>query len=559
MKSLSHLSVKMSWTLVLLAFLSLLIALSAMGLYAVNHSQRSFDTFSAVNVTQQAALNRANSVLLSTRIDMAEVYEGLLERSSGTFDTAHDADIQAQAQHLSAQLDEMAGIFELFLELPVRAEHAELMGPIEASFNALLENSLRPQAEALAGGDLATYQALRERAAAENASFYQAAVGFFHRVEAEGAARAENFGSVVTTAQRVIVFVLLVALVVIGIVYRGVSANLIRPLDRIVQHFQRMASGDLSSPVESHGRNEIGKLFTALATMQQGLSATVATVRDSSAEILANSREIASGNRDLAARTERQSASLTETASSMEEMTSTMERNSENASLASDMAREAAERAQQGGEVVANVVTRMQEIRDSSQQVTEIIGLIDSIAFQTNILALNASVEAARAGEHGRGFAVVASEVRQLATRSADAATEIRQLIETSVRQVEAGTQQADSASSTMASIMASVQRVNELMNEIAVASNEQRSGIGEVNTAVGDMDHTTQQNAALVQQASLAASQLQAEAQRLDEAVARFRLADMAQEPADTAAALPAGHASDVPRLTDQTGWATA
>jgi methyl-accepting chemotaxis protein-1 (serine sensor receptor) len=558
-KSLSHLSVKMSWTLVLLAFLSLLIALSAMGLYAVNHSQRSFDTFSAVNVTQQAALNRANSVLLSTRIDMADVYQGLLERSSGALEATGNANTRAEAQRLSAQLDEMAGIFELFFELPVRPEHAELMGPIEASFSALLENSLRPQAEALASGDLATYQALRERAAAENDSFYQAAIGFFHRAEAEGAARAENFGTVVTIAQRVIVFVFIVALVVIGVVYRGVSANLIRPLERIVQHFQRMASGDLSSLVESHGKNEIGKLFTALATMQQGLSSTVATVRDSSAEILANSREIASGNRDLAARTERQSASLTETASSMEEMTSTMERNSENASLASDMAREAAERAQQGGEVVANVVTRMQEIRDSSQQVTEIIGLIDSIAFQTNILALNASVEAARAGEHGRGFAVVASEVRQLATRSADAATEIRQLIETSVRQVEAGTQQADSASSTMASIMASVQRVNELMNEIAVASNEQRTGIGEVNTAVGDMDHTTQQNAALVQQASLAASQLQAEAQRLDEAVARFKLADRAHEPEDTAAALPAGHASDAPRLTDQTGWATA
>lgn len=530
MKSLNHLSVRMSWTLVLLTFLCLLIALSAMGLYAVQHSQRNFDTFSAVNVTQQAALNRANSVLLSTRIDMADVYEALLERSHEVSGTGNAA-IQADAQRLSAQLDEVASIFTLFLELPVRSEHAQLMGPIEASFHALLENSLRPQAEALASGDLAGYRALRERAATQNASFYQAAVGFFHQVEAEGAARAESFGSVVTTAQRVIVFVFLIALAVIGVVYRGMSANLIRPLERIVQHFQRMAAGDLSATIETHGRNEIGKLYAALAAMQQGLASTVVTVRDSSAEILAHSREIASGNRDLAARTERQSASLSETASSMEEMASTMERNSENASLASAMAREAAERAHEGGDVVAHVVLGMQEIRESSQQVTEIIGLIDSITFQTNILALNASVEAARAGEHGRGFAVVANEVRNLATRSADAATEIRQLIETAVRQVEAGTQQADSASSTMASIMTSVQRVNALVDEIAMASNEQRAGIGEVNTAVGDMDHTTQQNATLVEQASLAASQLQAEAQRLDEAVARFKLTE-AQAP---------------------------
>ncbi|MFQ3788974.1 methyl-accepting chemotaxis protein [Halomonas sp. A29] len=553
MKSLSHLSVKMSWTLVLLAFLALLIALSAMGLYAVNHSQRSFDTFSAVNVSQQAALNRANSMLQSVRIDMAGVYEELLE-SSVAGAGAHGSD----AHRLGERLEAVTDNFNLFLELPVRPEHAALMGPIEASFNAMMESSLLPQAEALAAGDLATYQALRDWAAAANAGFYQAAVGFFHQVEAEGAERAESFGTVVTTAQRVIVLVFIVALIVIGVVYRGVSASLIGPLDRIVQHFQRMASGDLSAPVESHGKNEIGKLFAALATMQQGLATTVATVRDSSAEILSNSREIASGNRDLAARTERQSASLTETASSMEEMTSTMERNSENASLASEMAREAAQRADRGGDVVANVVSRMEEIRESSQRVTEIIGLMDSIAFQTNILALNASVEAARAGEHGRGFAVVANEVRKLATRSADAATEIRQLIETSVRQVEAGTQQADSASSTMGSIMASVQRVNELMNEIAVASNEQRSGIGEVNTAVGDMDHTTQQNAALVEQASLAASQLQAEAQRLDEAVARFKLADGSRE-ADTMAALPSRAEAQAPRLVDQRGLTTA
>ncbi len=200
-------------------------------------------------------------------------------------------------------------------------------------------------------------------------------------------------------------------------------------------------------------------------------------------------------------------------------------RNSDNAAQASHVAQEAAQNAQQGGDVVTHVVSKMHEIRHSSQQITDIIGLIDSIAFQTNILALNASVEAARAGEHGRGFAVVASEVRLLATRSADAAADIRQLIGTSVSQIEAGTQQADLASESMAAIMESVKRVTTLMDEIAVASEEQRIGINEVNSAVGEMEQTTQQNAAMVEQASTSATQLEHEAERLTGVVLRFKL----------------------------------
>lgn len=203
------------------------------------------------------------------------------------------------------------------------------------------------------------------------------------------------------------------------------------------------------------------------------------------------------------------------------------------------MAEEAAGKAEQGSQVVHSVVERMQEIRQSSQQITDIIALIDSIAFQTNILALNASVEAARAGEQGRGFAVVANEVRQLATRSATAATDIRKLIDTSVGQVEAGARQADLAGETMTEIIASVRHVTTLMDEIDVATREQRSGIQEINTAVNDMEQTTQQNAAMVQQASAAALQLQDEADRLNQVVARFTL------PREAGESLPASHAT--------------
>ncbi|MCG6658710.1 HAMP domain-containing protein [Halomonas campisalis] len=522
MRLLDNMSVRMSWTLVLLVFMGLLMVLSGVGLYAVNHSQRSLEAFNAINVNQQATLNRTNSTLQAARLEMARLYEATIEPQTALSSAERQARAQEAAEALASAADAMAD----FLALPAESAHESLIAPIAENFDALMNETLLPQAEALAGGDSDVYRTLRPEAYDQYRDFYQAAIGFFHTVEAEGNARTVNFEWVVDTARLAIIAVFLTALITACLVFWGVGANLIRPLDRIIEHFQRMAKGDLGAEIEPRGRNEIGKLYAALRDMQRGLSTTVTTVRDSSGEILSSAREIASGNQDLADRTERQSASLTETASSMEEMTSTMERNSENAAQASHMAREAAGRAQQGNEVVDNVVARMHEIRQGSQQITEIIGLIDSIAFQTNILALNASVEAARAGEHGRGFAVVASEVRQLATRSADAATDIRQLIETSVEQIAAGTQQADTASSTMSEIMASVQRVNDLMDEIAVASREQRSGISEVNAAVGDMDQTTQQNAALVQQASGAANQLQSEAQRLTEAVAKFQLA---------------------------------
>ncbi|SDG08246.1 Methyl-accepting chemotaxis protein [Onishia taeanensis] len=329
-----------------------------------------------------------------------------------------------------------------------------------------------------------------------------------------------------------IFLVLGVTFITIALVLWGVTVNVIRPLERAVGHFERMAKGDLSGAVEKRGNNEIGRLFAAMDHMQQSLGRTVGKVRQGGQTIHRHSQEISKGNTDLSSRTEQQAASLQETASSMEELTSTVSQNADNARQASQLAVDASHTARRGGEVVSEVVGTMRGINDSSHQVSEIIKVIDSIAFQTNILALNASVEAARAGEHGRGFAVVAEEVRNLAGRSSGASKEIRGLIEDSVARVTEGTALVDRAGQTMEAIVSAVQRVSDIMDEIAAASQEQSHGIGQVNQAVTQMDQVTQQNAVLVEQAANAASELEREAEQLHTAVATFRLGSQSSEP---------------------------
>ncbi|MCE9682822.1 methyl-accepting chemotaxis protein [Halomonas alkalisoli] len=343
---------------------------------------------------------------------------------------------------------------------------------------------------------------------------------------AEGALQLRTFEFTAGWMRFVIWAVLLGTLMTAGGVVWGITINVLQPLDRLVGYFERLVEGDLTQSVERRGNNEIGRLYNALADVQEGFSGTVDTVRSSSEGIYHGAQEIAQGNSDLSSRTEQQAASLAETASSMEELASTVEHNAENARQASQLAAEATRTAKQGGTVVGEVVTTMHDINESSHKMSDIIEVIDNIAFQTNILALNASVEAARAGEHGRGFAVVAQEVRNLAGRSGNAAGEIRQLIEASLKRVDVGTRRVDTAGQTMTEIVAAVQRVSDIMDEIASASQEQSNGIGQVNQAVTQMDQVTQQNATLVQQAATAATQLEAEAASLRQAVVHFRLA---------------------------------
>ena len=310
-----------------------------------------------------------------------------------------------------------------------------------------------------------------------------------------------------------------------------ITRSITRPLKVAVGVAKKVAIGDLTSTVEAKTKDETGELLQALKDMNSSLNRIVGTVRVGAEAIGRGTKEIASGNADLSQRTEEQASSLEETASSMEELTSTVKQNAENAKQANQLAQGASAVAVKGGVVVGQVVTTMSSINESSKKIVDIIGVIDGIAFQTNILALNAAVEAARAGEQGRGFAVVASEVRNLAQRSAAAAKEIKTLIGDSVDKVGAGTKLVDEAGKTMEEIVSSVKRVTDIMSEITAASQEQSSGIEQVNQAITQMDEVTQQNASLVEEAAAAAESLEEQAQNLEAAVAVFKVAEAGPE----------------------------
>jgi methyl-accepting chemotaxis protein-4 (peptide sensor receptor) len=319
----------------------------------------------------------------------------------------------------------------------------------------------------------------------------------------------------------------LMLLVVTGSAMWWLRNMLVQPLNIMRSHFDRIAAGDLATPIQVYGRNEISQLFASLQRMQQSLIGTVGAVRDGAESILIGLQEISEGNNDLSSRTEQQAASLEETAASMEQLTATVKQNADNARQASQLARDASTTAAKGGELAGDVVTTMHDIANSSQKIGAITSVIDGIAFQTNILALNAAVEAARAGEQGRGFAVVAGEVRNLAQRSAQAAKEIKGLIDESVSRVKQGSVLVENSGATMQDIVRSVTRVTDIMGEIASASDEQSRGIEQVTQAVTQMDQVTQQNAALVEEAASGATALEDQAITLADAVSVFRLAD--------------------------------
>jgi aerotaxis receptor len=301
--------------------------------------------------------------------------------------------------------------------------------------------------------------------------------------------------------------------------------SIIPPLLQAASDIAVMSAGDLSGKIQSHGENEIGQMTQSLRVLQTNIKLLVGQIKQATEQVSQGANEIAIGNHDLSARTETQASSLEETASSIEELTSTVKQNADNAHKATDIVVETAAFADKGGQVVANVVQTMGSIKESSAKIADIIGVIDGIAFQTNILALNAAVEAARAGEQGRGFAVVASEVRALAQRSANAAKEIKTLINDSVEKVSLGSQQVDEAGKNMTEIVNDVKRAAEVMRDITIASHEQSAGIDLINQAMTQMDDMTQQNAALVEQAAAAADSMKMQAIGLSELVNTFKL----------------------------------
>jgi methyl-accepting chemotaxis protein len=350
-----------------------------------------------------------------------------------------------------------------------------------------------------------------------------------------GSGRRADFLAKAHRELAVQVGMMLAGTLLIACLIGGFSALALRPVRDMLAGMQRLGQGDLTGPlpeVPETSRNEVHNLFRSLGHMQENLARTVAVVRRGVDEINTGAAEIAAGNTDLSSRTEQQAASLEQTAASMEQLAATVKQNAETARQASALSMTTSEEAQRGGRAVAAVADTMRGISASSRQISDIVSLIDGIAFQTNILALNAAVEAARAGEQGRGFAVVAGEVRTLAQRSAVAAREIKALIEDSAGRVSTGAQQVQNARDTMEQIVASVGRLTSLVNGISNASEEQSRGIEEVNRAVSQMDQVTQQNAALVEQAAAAAGSLEEQAHQLAQAVAVFKLAPASGAP---------------------------
>ena len=343
-----------------------------------------------------------------------------------------------------------------------------------------------------------------------------------------------NADRIATTTYAVIAIVVVLSILVAFTTTRSITG----PLAESLAVAKRVASGDLTSRIESSGRDEAADLQRALREMNDGLASMVSQIRTGAESIAVGAGQVAAGNQQLSSRTEEHASSLEQTASTLEEFTTTVKQNAEHARTASQLAGTASATAEKGGEVVNKVVATMQEVTQSSKRISDIISVIDGIAFQTNILALNAAVEAARAGEQGRGFAVVASEVRSLAQRSAESAKEIRGLIEASVGRVETGARLVEQAGKTIEELVVSVRKVAEIMTEIASASNEQSSGIEQINRAITQMDTVVQMNASLVEEATAAATSMANQAQGLARSVAQFRIAESAHGPATIAGA---------------------
>ncbi|QTP58305.1 HAMP domain-containing protein [Billgrantia antri] len=529
-----NLTVKASLTGVLGLFALLIGLVSFLGYQASSLGSASLQELNVVNVQQLNELNRAQVNVADTQLSLLNHLDALNE--------GNRALAERYLEMAARFLVNAEGRFAAFVAAPKTEQGRPYADALESVFIRLVDQGLKPQLAALQQGDERGYRVAKREGDAINQEFIEANREFVSYASERGATLREHFIATKSVYEIIGLSALLLVALCVAAVRIGMVRVIIRPLQEAVEHFEQMAKGDLSRTIADRGRSEIGQLFAAMQHMQAGLQQTVSTVRDSSGSIHVGAREIASGNADLSSRTEEQAASLQETAASMEQLTATVRQNAENARQGSTLAKEASATAGRGGEVVEEVVGTMHGITESSRKVADIIGVIDSIAFQTNILALNASVEAARAGEQGRGFAVVASEVRNLASRSADAAGEIKRLIEASAEQVNRGASLVENAGSTMQEILTSVRRVSDIMDEISAASQEQSSGIEQVNMAVSQMDEVTQQNAALVEQASAAAASLEAQAAQLEEAVAIFQLAreeSRQSAPGSTVAAL--------------------
>jgi methyl-accepting chemotaxis protein len=493
----------------------LLVIIGSIGLYGMTQSDDALDTVYNDRAVPLPQLGEIQYLMLNNRMLIA---------NSLVMQTPEA--VAKNELEIEASIGKISKLWDAFMATTLTAEETQIAKKFVEAHAQFIQDGLRPAMVALRASD---FEGAKRIASEKSLPLFNATLEqstALIKLQVDEAKKEYDAAS----ARYHTIRPLTVGAIALGLLFAlGFGLALMRsitvPLRRAVEVAEAVAQGDLSLHLSSDGSNEVSALMRALSNMQTSLAKVVHNVRQGSESVATASAEIAQGNNDLSARTEQQASALEETAASMEQLSATVKQNADSARQANQLAMSASTVAVSGGAVVSQVVETMKGINDASRKISDIISVIDGIAFQTNILALNAAVEAARAGEQGRGFAVVASEVRSLAGRSAEAAKEIKTLINASVERVAQGTNLVDQAGTTMAEVVRSIKRVTDLMGEISAASNEQSQGVSQVGEAVTQMDQVTQQNAALVEEMAAAASSLKSQAQDLVQTVAVFKL----------------------------------